>query len=229
MEHKTQKRSKASYEGRRRQASVIIVDDHPMIRMAAAITLERSGMNVVAEADNGVDAIQLTKQLTPDVMILDIGIPNLDGLTVIKRTKALDNPPGILVLTSFDGDVYARRCHKAGASGFINKSLDMSALVRGVQCIVDGYTFFPSSVTSEKYEQINDDEDVADKLSNRELIVLQQLLKGMSNKEISDLMLLSNKTISTYKQRIFEKLNVSNIIDLADVAKRHNLYDGMTK
>lgn len=204
--------------------SVLIVDDHPVIRMAVRVLLENHGMRVVGETDNGIDAVQLTRELNPQVVILDIGIPKLDGFTVIARIKALDVRSEILILTSHPADSVCRRCIQLGARGFVNKEQDLSSLTSAIKAVVSGYTFFPAlafdSVAS--FEEQTELELIRS-LTDREMTVLQYLAQGYSNKHIGDILLLSNKTVSTYKVRILQKLGISSLIDLADFAKRNSL------
>lgn len=124
--------------------SVLVVDDHPVIRMAVRILLEKHGMRVVGETDNGIDAVRLTRELNPQVVVLDIGIPKLDGFTVISRIKALDVRSEILILTSHPAESVCRRCIQLGARGFVNKEEDLSSLISAIKAVDSGYTFFLS-------------------------------------------------------------------------------------
>lgn len=204
--------------------SILIVDDHPVIRMAVRVLLEKHGMRVVGEADNGIDAVHLTRELNPQVVILDIGIPKLDGFTVISRIKALGVRSEILILTSQPADSVCRRCIQLGARGFVNKEQDLISLVSAVKAVDAGYTFFPAlafdSVSSS--DQLTELEQIRS-LTTREMTVLQYLAQGYSNKQISELLLLSNKTVSTYKVRLLQKLGISSLIDLGEFAKRNSL------
>lgn len=205
---------------------VVIVDDHPIIRAMIKIILQKENIEVVAEADNGVDAVQLARQHTPDLIILDLSLPRLDGMEALSRIVALKLPTKVLVVTSFSPIYYAVRCMRAGAAGFVSKSNDVSEVINAISVIVSGYTFFPYLATESVREKDNftiSDIDLINKLTNRELLVLQQLSLGWSNKEIGKAMLLSNKTVSTYKARLIEKLNLKSIVHLADFAKRNNL------
>lgn len=124
--------------------TVLIVDDHPVIRLAVRVLLEKHGLQVVAETDNGVDAIQLVREHEPDVVILDIGIPKLDGLTVISRIKSLELRTQVLVLTSQSAEAFCKRCIQVGARGFVNKEEDLNNLINALNAVIAGYTFFPS-------------------------------------------------------------------------------------
>jgi two-component system response regulator EvgA len=204
--------------------SVLIVDDHPVIRLAVRVLLEKHGMRVVGEADNGLDAVQMVRELTPQVVILDIGIPKLDGLTVISRIKALNVRSEILVLTSQTADSICHRCIQLGALGFINKEEDLGSLITAIKAVESGYNFFPSltydSVNAK--DQLNELEQIRS-LTDREVTVLQYLAQGYSNKEIGEKLFLSNKTVSTYKTRLLQKLSAASLVELAEFAKRNAL------
>lgn len=204
--------------------SVLIVDDHPVIRLAVRVLLEKHGMHVVGEADNGVNAVQLVRELTPQVVILDIGIPKLDGFSVISRIKALKVRSEILILTSQTADSVCRRCIQLGARGFVNKEEDLGSLITAIKAVDAGYTFFPSLT----YDSVNPSGNLTEldqirSLTDREVTVLQYLAQGYSNKQIGERLFLSNKTVSTYKTRLLQKLGAASLVDLAEFAKRNAL------
>lgn len=206
------------------KSKILIVDDHPVVVLALKIILEQNGFEVVAETNNGVDALKLIKKLSPDAVILDIGIPQLDGLEVIERSRKLPQKSPILVLTAQPSEHFVSRCIQAGASGFISKQKDMTEVIGALRAILSGHSYFPILSNSNVIARSNLDEaELVKKLSTREMVVLQQLAIGLSNKEIAERMLLSNKTISTYKTRILEKLNAKTIVDLIEIAKRNSL------
>ncbi|CAI8762210.1 MULTISPECIES: response regulator transcription factor [Pseudomonas] len=204
--------------------SVLIVDDHPVIRLAVRVLLEKHGMRVVGEADNGIDAVQLVRDLTPQVVVLDIGIPKLDGYTVISRIKALNVRSAILILTSQPADSVCRRCIQLGARGFVNKEEDLGSLITAIKAVDAGYTFFPSLTfdSVNAAEQLTELEQIQS-LTDREVTVLQYLAQGYSNKQIGEMLFLSNKTVSTYKTRLLQKLGAASLVDLAEFAKRNAL------
>jgi two-component system response regulator EvgA len=187
--------------------------------------LRMDNLEVVGQADNGIDAVILTRERKPDVVILDLLLPGLDGLEVISRIKMMQSPAKVVVLTSQLTENFSLRCMKAGASGFVSKTEDLKILSKAVMAVLAGYTYFPdvalSSVNRRELEV--DEAQVLGSLTNRELIILQHLARGLSNKAIGEAMLLSNKTISTYKTRLIEKLKVGSVIDMADIARRNGL------
>ncbi|BCQ69802.1 DNA-binding response regulator [Pseudomonas sp. Eqa60] len=206
-------------------SKALVVDDHPFIRSSVKMLLKQEQFEVVAEADNGADALQLAREHAPDLIILDIGMPKLDGLEVINRIVGLGLHSRILVLTSQSAQLYSARCMRAGAAGYISKTNDVEELVRGIRTVMSGYTFFPNLATSSvrRSDALTTDLELIQALSDRELTVLQQLSNGLTNNEIAEAMLISNKTVSTYKTRLIEKLQVKSVVYLADFAKRNNL------
>ncbi|MBX5677335.1 response regulator transcription factor [Pseudomonas aeruginosa] len=203
---------------------ILIVDDHPVIRMAMKMLLEAEGHQIVGDTDNGVDAISLGRELKPDLVILDIGITRLDGLEVISRLMVLALPLKILVLTGQSASLFALRSMQAGAAGFVCKQGGLAELVTAVNAVASGYSYFPSSAMRPVQQgAYSDDVELLGRLSDREVSVLQYLSQGYSNKQISEQMFISNKTVSTYKARLLLKLNAGSLVDLIEFAKRNTL------
>lgn len=205
--------------------SALVVDDHPFIRATVCMLLRQEDLEVVGQADNGIDAVRLAREQAPDLIVLDIAMPGLEGLEVITRLKAMQRPAKVVVLTSHLAEAYSLRCMQAGAVGYVSKNDDLSELNKAVRAALSGYTYFPDVTLSSVHHQdlrASESQCIAG-LTDRELTVLQYLARGLSNKVIGELMLLSNKTISTYKTRLLEKLRVNSLIDLADFARRNRL------
>ncbi|MBV4482658.1 response regulator transcription factor [Pseudomonas khavaziana] len=204
---------------------VLVVDDHPFMRAIVVMILGQENFDVVGEANNGVDALQLIKQHEPDLVVLDIAIPKLDGLEVIRRIKKLKLRTKILVLTSQPTTLYANRCRLAGAAGYISKVDELNELRKALATVMSGYSVFPvlEHDSVNRADQDASDEHLISRLSARELAVLQHLARGMSNLEIGNRMLLSNKTISAHKKRLLDKLNVTSQVALAEFAKRNSI------
>jgi two-component system response regulator EvgA len=204
---------------------ILVVDDHPVIWVAVRALLEREGHTIAAETDNGVDALSLAKELRPDLVVLDLTIPKLDGLDVIARFQSLSGAIPILVLTAHDPLHYAQRCKAAGAAGFVSKQGDLTELTGAVKAILSGYTYFPNlAVQVGQLSGVQKSEaDQLAALSNRELTVLQFLAGGMLNKDIAERMLISEKTVSTYKSRLLIKLHMSTLLELIEFAKRNGV------
>lgn len=203
--------------------TVLIVDDHPMIRFAAKLLLEQQGMKVVAETDNGVDALNLARLNHPDIVVLDIGIPKLNGLDVIDRLRNQNVKIKIVVLTSLNPAVYANRCMLAGASGFVCKDNNLDELIRAIRAVMSGFRYFPDLTTVFMHKETGelDELPLVQSLSDRELSVLKYLSEGFSNMDIAERMLISHKTVSTYKTRLMTKLNAHSLVDLIEFARRN--------
>ncbi len=203
----------------------LIVDDHPFIRATVKHLLKQENFDEIFEAGNGADALQLAREKRPDLIILDLAMPKLGGLEVISRIKALGLPCKILVLTSYLAVFFSTRCMRAGAMGYVAKTGELDELQKAIKAIMSGYSCFPSTASS----TVNRDDlqvtekAMVDALSDRELTVLQKLALGLGNKEIAEDMLLSHKTISTYKTRLKEKLRMSSVVHLSKFAQRNHL------
>lgn len=205
-------------------ASVLIVDDHPVARLAIRMLLEKDNYTVVGEADDGFKALQQARQLNPDLILVDIDILSLNGIDLVLRLRQQEYQGGILVLTGKDNHHYVTRCKQAGADGFISKRHHLSELKHALHSIQSGYSFFPL----ERSEFINsnalgEETDRINALSTKELQVLSCLSKGMKILEVAKEMKISNKTVSTYKARMMNKLQLKNMVELYHFSQRHNL------
>ncbi|MQT38702.1 MAG: LuxR family transcriptional regulator [Pseudomonas helleri] len=205
--------------------TIFIVDDHPVIRLAIRMLLEHEGYEIVGETDNGVDAMQMIRECVPDLIILDISIPKLDGLEVLARFNAMNSTLKTLVLTAQSPALFAMRCMQSGAAGYVCKQEELSELVSAIKAVFSGYNYFPSqALTPENIEGHNSSELELFKLVNdRDLMVLKLFAQGKTNKEIATGMFLSNKTVSTYKKRLMQKLKANSLVDLIELAKRNAL------
>ncbi|NBF03727.1 response regulator [Pseudomonas sp. Fl5BN2] len=205
--------------------SVLIVDDHPVIRLAIRILLEHEEYKIVGETDNGVDALQMVRECEPDLIILDICIPKLDGLELLERFSNMPRPPHTLVLTAQSAALFANRCMRAGASGYVCKQKDLSELLSAIKAICSGYNYFPSQALQVDRTGHGLTLELAqfNSLNDRELMVLQLFAMGQTNNKIASGMFLSNKTVSTYKKRIMQKMATTSMSKLVDMAKRNEL------
>ncbi len=205
--------------------TALIIDDHPFIRSSVKLLLKQERFSVVAEAQDGVDGVLMAKTHQPDLIVLDISLPGLDGMEAIARIKELGTNSRIVILTSQAAEHFSLRCMNLGAMGYVSKRDDLNELRKAVTAIGSGFTYFPvvafSSVRSS--DGLGSETECIARLTNRELTILQHLARGLSNKAIGELMLLSNKTVSTYKFRLMDKLQMSSLVELAELAKRNFL------
>lgn len=203
---------------------VLIVDDHPVICQAIRHTLAPHDYNIVGEASDGFSALKMIKSLKPDIVILDVTLEKLDGLSVLNRITRDKLDVRVLVFTSQSIDTYAMRCLQAGASGFVSKNEPISQLVKAIETVAEGYVFFPKkSMPFHDSERRDSAQNTLTELTNRELEVLKLLAEGLTNLDIAQRLHLSNKTVSGHKVNIQNKLRVSSVVDLANIARQNNL------
>jgi two-component system response regulator EvgA len=210
-------------------STILIVDDHPAFRLVIKMHLAKLlGVNDVFEADNGQTAVEIARQHLPDLAILDLDIPRINGLDVIPRLKLAHPDIRVLVLSGQDPSTFAPRAMRAGAQGFVGKSQEMKEIMRGVEAVMAAYTVFPMNIGATGTSPTlaaGEDEEKLELLSDKELMILQMLAKGMSNKTIGDALFMSDKTVSTYKGRIQEKLGLSSLAGLIEFAALQKLID----
>ena len=202
-------------------ASVIIMDEHPIVRMSIEVLLQKNkNIDVVMKTDDSREVVNYMRSNPVDLVILDIELPSIDGFTLLKRIKSIQADTRILFLSSKSERFYAGRAIQAGANGFVSKRKEQEDIYHAVEMLLAGYSFFPSE-TLELISNPGSRNGVTDDtpLSNREITVLRYLANGLSNKEIAEQLLLSNKTISAHKSNIFSKLHVSSIVELIDYAR----------
>lgn len=206
-------------------ASVIIMDEHPIVRMSIEVLLQKNkNIQVKLKSGDSHEVLDCIRNHPIDLVILDIEMTGTDGFVLLKRIRNLNKDIKVLFLSSKSEAFYAGRAIRAGANGFVSKRKDLGEIYNAVEMILTGYSFFPSETLSFiNHLGSRTGAAVGMPLSNREVTVLRYLANGLSNKEIADQLLLSNKTISAHKSNIFSKLGVQSIVELIDYAKAHEL------
>lgn len=206
-------------------ASVIIMDEHPIVRMSIEVLLQKNkNIQVKLKSGDSHEVLDCIRNHPIDLVILDIEMTGTDGFVLLKRIRNLNKDIKVLFLSSKSEAFYAGRAIRAGANGFASKRKDLGEIYNAVEMILTGYSFFPSETLSFINHLGSRTGAAVDMpLSNREVTVLRYLANGLSNKEIADQLLLSNKTISAHKSNIFSKLGVQSIVELIDYAKAHEL------
>jgi two-component system, NarL family, response regulator, fimbrial Z protein, FimZ len=198
---------------------IIIIDDHPMIRDTVSSVLRAdSELEVVGECGDGEEGLAMTLSKNPDLLVLDLDLPRLDGLSMIRRIRAENNKIRILILSAKPEQVMAGHAKMAGANGYVGKGREIGELLTAIKTVLFGYDCFPADGNTMR-------ENGLDLLSPREVEVLQYLARGISNKDIAARLFLSDKTVSTYKSRIQEKLRVSSLAGLIEFATMQKLVD----
>lgn len=193
---------------------VLIADDHPIVRQGIAVMLAaQPDMELVAEAGNGQEAIDLTQEFRPDIIIMDLMMPVKDGLTAIKEIDHHLPDTGILVLTSFPDDDSVFAAIKGGAMGFLLKDSPPEHLLDAIRTVYDGESALHPTIARKLMQEIKKPADLPpspDPLTPRELDVLQCLAQGLSNREIAAELSVSTRTVTTHVRNILDKLHLAN-------------------
>jgi two-component system, NarL family, response regulator, fimbrial Z protein, FimZ len=197
---------------------IVVIDDHPIVLKMLANVLHAE-YELAGESSDGEEGLRMVQSLQPDLVILDLELPKLDGLSVIRAVRAKQPATRILVLSAKPEQVMANHTRVAGANGYVSKSRGVEELCAVVKSVLLGYDCFPAG-------SCGGGRDVAlNGLSPREVEVLQYLARGMSNKGIAARLGLSDKTVSTYKTRVLDKLGVSSLAALIEFATLNKLLE----
>jgi len=194
---------------------VLLADDQTLVRDGFRALIDREpDMRVVAEAADGVEAIALTRRHSPDVVLMDIRMPNIDGLTATTRVLALPAPPRVLVLTTFDRNEWVYEALRAGASGFLLKDVRGGQLTDAIRTVAAGDSLLAPSITRRLIEQFvarqpaSRPQPAPGVLTDREAEVLRLLAAGLSNAEIADRLVIGHSTVKTHVTRLMTKLDL---------------------
>ena len=205
-----------------------MVDDHLIVREGIKrIINDIPDMNIISEASNGNEAMELILKNTYDIILLDISMPILNGLQTLKLIKKHNNKLPVLMLSMHSEEQYAMRSIKAGASGYMTKEIAAQELVSAIRKINDGRKYISKEVAellaTDLYHE--DEKDPHENLSNREFEILKMIAKGLTTKAIATELIISPKTVSTYRSRILEKLNLNNNSEIIHYVIDNNLTD----
>lgn len=206
---------------------IMITDDHSMIREGLKNLLELDGdIEVIAEAVDGEDCLEKLEAVKPDVLLLDINMPKMNGLEVLKNLKARKSKIKVLVLTVHNEIEYLLKAVDIGVNGYVLKDSESSELKKAIFALVEGETYIQPSLIpalNSKMIEKNEDEVKIDSLTRRELEVLKLLAVGMYNKEVAEKLNISERTVKNHVSNIFKKLEVTDRTQAAVFAIRNNL------
>lgn len=214
---------------------VLVVDDQELVRGGFRLILEHAGLDVVGEAADGQQAVELARVLRPDVVLMDIRMPVMDGVAATETILRGSAPhPHVLVLTTFDADEYVYRAMRAGASGFLLKDVSPTDLVHAVRVVARGDTLLASTLTRRLLERFAGASAGAgaifrgpvpdwDGLAERELQIVHLIARGRSNAEIGAELFLSEATVKTYVSRLLAKLQLRDRVQVAVLAYESGL------
>jgi two-component system, NarL family, response regulator len=200
---------------------LLVVDDHPMIRSGiAAVIADQPDMALVAEAGDGIEALAMFEQHRPDVTLMDLQMPRMNGTAAIEEIRKRAPAARIVVLTTYRGDVQALRALKAGASGYLLKNMIRKDFVQAVREVHAGRRFIAPEMARELSAHVIDDV-----LSPREVEVIAEVAAGGANKQVADRLGVSEETIKTHMKNILAKLGASDRVQAVVIAMRRGIID----
>lgn len=210
-----------------RTIKILLADDHTIVRQGLKLILSaHSDLQVVGEAANGREAIELAEKLKPDIVLMDVAMPELTGIEATKRMVAANSRIRVLVLSMHKEAAYVREILRAGARGYILKDAIDTELLSAVRSIARGDGYISPAVSGALLNDYRKDvTDPADLLSSREREVLQLIAEGKTNKEIATHLHLSVYTVDSHRGKIMEKLNLHSTGELVRFAMKHGLVD----
>ena len=214
------------------QIRLLLADDHAVVRSGLRMLLEaQPDMTIIGEAETGQEAIRRVAELSPDVVLMDIEMPGMNGIEATRRIKANAPASAVLALTMYEDDQYFFEMLRAGASGYVPKRAAPDELASAIRAVSRGEVFIHPSLAGrlvQDYLQRRDvdvQEPVAGDLTPREQEVLTLIAQGLSNNEIADQLVISAKTVDRHRENIMRKLNLHNRVDLVKYALRKGLID----
>lgn len=206
---------------------VLIVDDHGIVSTGISRMLQDvSNLHVVGCAASGEEAISLTKETLPDIVLMDVHMPGIGGLGATKEIKRILPKTKIIALSALDDNPYPTKLIEAGASGYITKGIALDEMISAIEKVAKGGKYISSDVAQKMAlsQMSKDDGDTPlDSLSDRELQIAQMIVDCRKVQDIAEKLNLSAKTVNTYRYRMFEKLSIGSDVELARLAMRHNL------
>jgi two-component system NarL family response regulator len=201
------------------QARVLLVDDHALLRTGVAnIINQEPDLQVIAEAANGAEAVDAFRDYRPDVTLLDLRMPVMEGVEAVRHIRAIDSQARVIVLTTYDADEDIARALQAGAKAYVLKDISADALVACIHDVLAGKTYVAPAIAAKLAERVN-----RIQLTPRELSTLRLMADGKANKEIAADLGISERTVKTHLGHLFEKLGVTSRTEAVKVATRRGL------
>lgn len=206
---------------------IVIVDDHPVVREGIGAMLKREpDFKIVGEASNGAEAIERAKELSPDVMLMDLRMPEIDGVEAITRIKAEKPDIKFIILTTYSDDEYIFKGIAAGARAYLLKDAPRDELFKAIRAVSRGESLIQPVVASrllDRLAELTNKAPAVDTLSEREVEVLNLMAKGVSNKDIADQLSITQSTVKTHITSIFQKLDVTTRTEAVTTALKRGI------
>jgi len=209
---------------------ILVADDHDLVRMGIVRMLaDVSDFEVVGEAKTGEEAVKLSRELQPEVVLMDVKMPGIGGLEATRKILAACEHTKVIAVTALSDDMFPERLMKAGASGYVTKGAGFDEIVDAVHSVLAGNLYMSSSIAQQlalrNFSGTKPDISPFELLSERELQTAIMIANGTKVQEIADSFCVSPKTVNSYRYRIFDKLNINSDVELALMAVKHKLLD----
>jgi two-component system, NarL family, invasion response regulator UvrY len=206
---------------------IIIVDDHPVVRRGLKqILQEETDVQVVGEAESAQEAFRIIRTIDCDAVVLDISLPGKSGVEILKQLKYEYKKLPVLILSVHPEEQYAVRLMKTGASGYLTKESAPDELVKAIRKIISGGKYISSSLAERLFTDIDaSGKPRHEKLSDRELEIMRMIARGKAIKKIAEELYLSEKTVSTYRKRLLEKMNMTTNAEIFSYALKNKLIE----
>ena len=209
---------------------IVLVDDHELVRSGFRLILAgQRDIEVVGEASNAEDGLRLIRSAKPDVALVDVHMPGMSGIELTERVQRAKLPTHVVILTVVQDAQFPRHLLQSGALGYLTKGCAADELLQAVRTVAQGRRYLDAAIAREMaLSAVDGEASPLEALASRELEVALMLARGLPIKDIAEQLHLSPKTVSTYKQRLFEKLDVQHTIALAHLLSAHGLLDDAT-
>ncbi|WP_339835747.1 response regulator transcription factor [uncultured Maribacter sp.] len=216
---------------------IVLADDHALVRDGIRSLLEsEADLKVIGEASNGQEAIELVEKVQPDLLIIDIRMPVMNGIDAVEALTKSNTQVKSIILSMHDSEEYILKSISAGANGYLLKDTDKTEFIKAIHTVRDGGKYFSGDISNVLVNNLlstnkplatkvnkNEVGDNVFDLTNKELMVLELVLSGLTNQQISEKLKNSKRTIETHRFNLMRKMEVKNLIDLSKKAQKHNL------
>ena len=216
---------------------IVLADDHSLVRDGIRALLEsESDLEVIGEASDGKEAIDLVKKKKPDLLIIDIRMPEMNGIEAVGKLNRDGIPVKSIILSMHDSEEYILQSVNAGAMGYLLKDTGKPEFIKAIHTVRDGGKYYSGDISNVLVNNLlNPNKEIADSpkknrltsnpfdLTNKELLVLELVLSGLTNKQISERLQNSKRTIETHRFNLMRKMDVKNLLELSKKAREHNL------
>jgi two-component system, NarL family, response regulator LiaR len=206
--------------------TVLIADDHPVVRQGLRTFLDlQDGVSVIGEAATGAEAVAKVEELLPDVVLMDLVMPDLDGIEAARRIRDVSPSTKVIVLTSYADDEKIFPAIKAGAAGYLLKDVEPDEIANGIRRAQRGEALLHPKIAARVMREVTEEKAEGEVLTARELDVLRGLARGLSNKAIAEELVVSEKTVKTHVSNILAKLHLAHRTEAALYAVRERLFE----